>query len=508
GVGFNLDKIELLYKDVEVTSTSSSGRTSTYQTSIPRIRINGGEPKDYNGPEMLRLFKDCPQAKKEVKLYMENKQKANNYFLGGFLIGGGIGLAGLLGAAALDQGGKKGSGIVFGAGVGLGLTTFIVGWSKSRKYRNKINGNLRSSVEKYNLLCYKPQLDTVMGVKTDSIVKGKLLKEDAKEPFDGITEHYKEEVGYELLRNDPEALRFWSLGISPFGFEAANNRGFSMFLIADMTVQLGSKVGFSADFKKALVDNLSRSSNKNNYKNSIGEQFPAADYAKAMRTGMLVSVEVMGKTSTKKHEVFLGDEVMEGRAVKNIGTFDAKQRMSYVVRGGFSYENAIYYSENSLPVGSSNTSVIYEDETSGNLPVPTDYMSYAMPMVKSSCLAIGFGRKKIFDYKIELLNNARFKGKRNTFGYSELYCDFMYGLMIKSGEVAYRYEKKAGSLDYSLTSPLNTDLTEFNKLGFRAGYNAVSNGMSFGIETGVRPGISTERGYLALNFIYRFGNRF
>lgn len=507
GIGLNLTKVELIYRNVSVNQTYSSGNTYSYNLKIPRVKIDGGEPKDFDGKEMLKIFKNCPTAKKEVKLYLDKKKKANQYSLGGLLIGGGLGLCGVLVAAALEESGNKGAGAAFGVGFGLGVTTFVVGLSKARKYRKERDTHLRTSVEKYNQQCYSLPFDTLSEMNMDTIIKPNITYSDSK--ITGINENYKEDVYYKMLHNDPSSLKFWSIGISPLAMEAANNRGVSLYMLADFMINISPKFSLCADFKKAYVDNLSQSSNRNNYRNTTVAQFPSVDYSRAMKTDVLASMELFGNNRVKKHEVFLGSERMEGLNVQSIGTFDAIERISYVLRTGFSYENAIYYSENGLPVGSSTTGLTYEDDQNGIQQVPVESMKYAMPMVKSGCIILGFSRKKIVDYNIELLNNARFKGKHNAYGYSEYFIDAMYGSSSSSGDVNYKFDASGnGSEKYEYVGPLKTDLTEFTKLGFRCGYNSHFNGLGAGIEIGARPGISTGRGYFALNFFYRLANRF
>lgn len=508
GVGVNMDKVELLFSDVTVTNTSSSGRSYSYNTAIPQVRINGGAEKDYDGKEMLTVFKNCPEAKKEVNLYLENHRKAPRYFWGGFLIGGGIGMTGVLAAGVLDQKGKKGSLAAFATCFGVGLTTMAIGVVKARKYRKNADIHMRSSVEKYNRVCYKPPVDTMKTATGDPTAASPGKKPSSNKSVDGVTEHYKEDVSYKMIRNEPAALKFWSVGVSPLYMQLANNRGVNLFLGADATFQFGSKLGLSAFYKRAYVDNLSEDSDRNSYNGSSGKEFPAVGYKKATQNGLTASFEIWGKDREVEHSIFLGNKKMGGVQVENRGLLKAKERLSYTLRGGISNENAIYYNVNTLPIGTSDTTLTYPLDGFGNIPVPVEEIGNAMPMVKSACLTVGFARKKISDLKVELLNSSSFKGKRKSVGFSEFYADFMYGFSLKSGKVTYQYQPSFSSLETANTAPLRTDRTRFSKVGWRVGFNSIYfNGVCIGMEGGVRPGIDTNRGYIDLIGLYRFGGR-
>lgn len=505
----NTNKVELIYKNVNVSSTSSSGSTYSYTSGIPRIRINDGELKDYDAKEMLSIFKDCPQANKEVLLYIKNKKKASNYFWGGLLIGSGLIFGGVLGEATLE--GSNASGAAFGTGFGLGMTTFIYGIVKSRKHGNRINSNLENSVRNYNLHCYKSQIDSTLVLNSEMKEENsKKTKSNQQDINLGIIHDYKDNIGYSLLKSDPDHVRFWALGISPVIFEFAANRGFNLYFLIDAIIQLGSKISFKTELRRAYVDNFSEASFRNTYLNFGEPKFISTDYRPAFRTDFITSIEFKGNTRMTEYSAKLGNEKMEGLYVENYGSFNAKERKSYNLRGGFSYENAIYFSEQNLPIESSVTNLKYTDPGNGiSYPVPIDNMGGAMPMVKSNCISLGVSRKKIYDYQIELSNSTKYKGKRNYFGYTELFIDMMYGVSLESGNVAYQYQSvNTGHSEPLMSAPLSTDLTKFNKIGWKIGYNLNHNKLSGGIEIGARPGIAKLRGYVTFNSFYRFGSRF
>lgn len=513
----NTTKIELYYRDVNVTQTYASGNTYSGIYSIPRVSINGAYGKDVDVQELTKLFKHCPQAKKEIKLYAENKKKAKQNYWGGFLIGSGIGIAGILTGAYLDQKGSSGSGAAFGAGFGLGVGTFVAGFIRSRSYKEKADKNLFNSISKYNFLCYTiPNKDSLKSEKSD--VMESIVKDNKNNQLNQTdkSNSNKDSVFYEILRNNPRSLRFWTIGVSPLSFEFANNRGFNIYFQGDVNVQLTSKLNLSADIKKALVDNVSQATNKNEYRNFGGNPFSSSNYNKAFKSNAIVSYEIFGKDRIKKHDIYLGSERMEGLAVTILGTLDAMERISWNVRAGYSYENAIYFSPDGLKIGTSTTGLTYETEYFGVpevLPVPISDMANAMPMVKSNCISFGMSRKIISDLKVDLIENVRFKGKRDRFGFVEIYGDLLYGLSLESGDVNYLYRRSGASLEYNKTASLNTSLTEFSKIGGRLGCNWVNRGFSVSTELGMRPGITPsldagDRIYGALSFNYRFGAMF
>ena len=94
-----------------------------------------------------------------------------------------------------------------------------------------------------------------------------------------------------------------------------------------------------------------------------------------------------------------------------------------------------------------------------------------------------------------------------------MYGDVLYGLSLQSGDVHFQYKRSGASLEYEMTTPLNTTLTEFSKIGGRIGCNWVNRGLSVSTELGVRPGITprleaSTRIYGALICSYRFGSIF
>lgn len=485
--GINTTKIELYYRDVNITQTYTSGNSYSGIYSIPRISINGAYGKDVDVQELTKLFKHCPQAKKEIKLYSENKKKAKQNYWGGFLIGSGIGFAGLLTAAYLDQKGSSGSGAAFGVGFGLGMGTFVTGFIRSRKYRKKSDINLFNSISKYNTLCYTlSKEDSLKNEKSIHEIT-RVIKKDEEIKQVNNTRLDKDSVFYQLLRNEPKSLRFWTIGVSPLSFEFSNNRGFNMYFQGDVNVQLTSKLNLSADIKKAFIDNLSQATNKNEYRNFGGNPFSSSNYKKAFKSNAIVSYEIFGKDRIKKHEIYLGSERMEGLAVTVLGTLDAMERISWNVRGGYSFEHGIYFSPDGLKIGTTTTGITYETEYFGVpevLPVPINDMGNAMPMVKSNCISLGMSRKIISDLKVDLVENVRFKGKRDRFGFVEIYGDLLYGLSLKSGDVNYLYRTSGASLEYNKTAPLNTSLTAFSKIGGRLGCNWVNRGFSVSTELG------------------------
>ena len=166
------------------------------------------------------------------------------------------------------------------------------------------------------------------------------------------------------------------------------------------------------------MDNLSEGSNRNTYTSFVGSKFPSVSYSPGMRAGVVASFEIKGKTYETKYSPKLGNEVMEGRVVESYGTFNAKERLAYNLRVGFSYENAIYFSDQKLAIASSTTNLTYVHPNFGLSSVPVQDMGGAMPMVVSNCITLGISRKKINDYKIELKDSKKFKGNRNLYGYS------------------------------------------------------------------------------------------
>lgn len=54
-IGLNLTKVELLYRNVSVDQTYSSDNTYSYHLKIPRVVIDGDEPKDFDQNILLKI---------------------------------------------------------------------------------------------------------------------------------------------------------------------------------------------------------------------------------------------------------------------------------------------------------------------------------------------------------------------------------------------------------------------------------------------------------------------
>jgi hypothetical protein len=506
-VGFNMDKIELLYKNVEVTRTSSNGASRSYTTKLPLLRFNGGETEPYKSDRLLPFLKDCPSAKKEVKLFDHERKRAVQFFFGGFLAGGALAFTGLIATAVRSEKGKSGEGIPFAVGFGLGIGTMTYGAIKAHKAKIRADKHLRQSVEQYNIKCYKgtpPPKDSIPKVAGNTMPTAHptSAKDNSEEAVNGVTENFKERVTYEMQRNDPKSLAFWTAGIHYLDVEIAQNHGFNYAIGGDFIYQKGAKWGIRASAKIALVDNLSQETNRNDVAElNYLEQAEATDYVPANEQQVVLSIGIGGKSRESEHSVYLGFK----DGVHHRGTLQANEYVSWNVRIGALRNQNVLFRNDGLPIRSStpSTTVVvpgYWDPT----PIPVNYyLENATVMTQSVSLSAGISRKLFNDLKINVLDSS-FKGKKKDSSYTEFFADFLYAVSTQTGDVRYRFTEV--NTQYEEFFLVNTSRTDIAKWGWRAGFTtAFVRGTGFSVECGQRPGPNAGRGYFSMTGWWRFG---
>lgn len=505
GVGLNIDKIELLYQDIEYTRTSSSGRTYGGRYQLPLIRINGAEPVDVETDKLLPFFKQCPSARKELMAYQSTRKKGKEQFIKGFLLGGAVGVAGLLGGVAAGQKNEKLTLPIFAVGFGSGVGLMINGAVKSRKNQKKSEKHLENTVAFYNQKCYQGPTAQV----TDSVPSAgqpSTATQPAPALKSGVVPRHRDTVMYELLRNDPAGMHMLSLGLHLTDVDIANFHGFNYWVGADFLYQKTAKFSVEGLFRTALVDNLSAESSKGGYgmeDNREIETGEAADYKRAREMSMTATVEIFHRNRERKEEVSLGTKRMGGAQVHHLGHVTATQRVSWCLRAGAVDFRSVWFNLNGLPFRSSPREIINQE--TGETHFGGVDLSESLAMVHSTSLTVGLSRRVVSDLNIKLLNNASWKGRRKNRGFSEIYADAVYAPRIKTGEV-YQVrgeDPNTGELEFGT---FDTDGTPLAKLGWRAGFRSVyESGFTLGLEIGQRPGPNESRGYLMFSGQYRLG---
>lgn len=504
GIGFNKDKIELLYQNVNYTSTSSSGRTYSGTYRAPLLRINGGESEDYDPYKLLPYMKQCPSAKKEIVAYQTTRKKGKEHFVKGFLLGGAAGFAGVIGAAVAGSKNEKLALPVFVVGFGSGVGLMVNGMIKARKNIKKSQKHLENSVVFYNQKCYQEPTE----IKADSLAPIPPLASGTPKPAapksTGVVENHRDTFYYKLLRNDPKGVEFVSAGLHVLDLDIANFHGFNYWLGADVYYQKTSRFAVEALFRTALVDNLSAESSKGGYGPEDDHEIQsgeAANYKRAREMSVLATIELFHKDRESKEEIYIGSKTIGGRSVSQMGEVKAKQRVSWAARVGAIDFRSVWYNLNGLPFASSPFP--YVDPNTGEVVMISADLSESLAMVRSTSVTAGLSRRIVSDLDIDLLN-TKWKGKRKSVGVSEIYADVAYALSINTGNV-YTVTENPFTGD-PIVGQIDTKNTPLSHIGWRAGFrNVYPNGFAVAIELGQRPGPNDSSGYLMLSGQYRFG---
>ncbi|HAD11025.1 MAG TPA: hypothetical protein DCF33_01170 [Saprospirales bacterium] len=507
GIGFNKDKIELLYQNVSYTTTYSSGRSYSGTYKAPLLRINNAEPVDYDPYMLLPYFKECPAAKKEVNAYTLTRKRSKESFIKGFLLGGAVAVAGVIGAGVASQKNEKLALPIFGVSFGTGLGLVIHRFYKSRKLHKKSLGHLENSVVFYNQKCYQgAPINKPDTTQTVSAVSPEKISEVVKN--NGVQDNYQDTFYYELLRNNPEKSSFWSGGLHLLDFDISNFHNLNYMVGADFFLQKTSKFSMEGMYRINLIDNFSEDSQKGSYveEDDIIESGESADYKRAREISALATLEFAHKDKVKNESIYIGSKTLGGVAVSQYGKMDVKSRISYGARLGLIDFNAVWFTVNGLPFATSQQAPSITDPSTGEV-YPQEYdLSNAIVMVHSTSVAAGISRRVVSDWKVEIFNPKKNK-MRESVGFRELYADVTYAPRITTGEVYQINSNPFTGVENLIT--LKTDETDLNPIGFRAGFRTVDpGGLALGLEFGMRPGPNAYRGYLILTGQYRFGKSF
>ena len=502
GIGFNKDKIELLYQDVDYTSTYSSGRTYSGTYKAPLLRINGGEPMDYDPYKLLPFMKECPSAKKEILAYNSTRKKSKESFIKGFLLGGAVAVAGVIGAGVASEKNEKLALPIFAVSFGTGLGLMTHGVIKSRKNYKKSLTHLENSVVFYNQKCY--QAPAPAKVDSAAAEVPPLTNIDAPKN-DGVVENYQDTFYYKLLRNNPAGSHFISGGLHIMDLDIANFHGFSYWVGADLYYQRSSKFAIEGMYRTALLDNFSEDSSKGSYivDDDIIESGESADYQRAREIAVLTTIEFAHKNRKRSEKVYIGKKTIGGAPVEQYGSIDVQQRVSWAARAGATDFNAVWFAVNGLPFATSELPAPYIDPNTGEVYQSEYDLSSALVMVHSVSVSAGISRRVISDLEMDILKPKK-KTKRESVGVNEWYADLVYAPKITTGEV-YQVTENPLTGDKTI-SQLQTDQTTVNNIGWRAGFRSVhTGGFALGVEAGMRPGPDAYRGYLMLTGQFRLG---
>lgn len=507
GIGFNKDKIELLYQNVNYTTTYSSGRSYSGTYKAPLLRINNAEPVDYDPYKLLPYMKECPSAKKEILAYQKTRKQSKEHFIKAFLFAGAGGVIGVVGAAVASKKNENLAGPIFGISFGTGIGLLVSEVIKSRKSFKKSTVHLENSVVFYNDKCYKAPTP----VKTDSVAPAApaLVTETPKtEPVSpknsGVVENYSDTFYYKLLRNDPKGVHFISCGLHVLEFDITNYKSYNYLVGADLYYQKSARFSIEGMFRTALVDNFSEDGTKGVYieEDGVIQAGESADYKRAKEISALASFEFAHKDRQRKESIYIGSKTIGGADVSQFGSLNATQRISYSARVGVTDYNSVWYSVNGLPFATSQLpppvvigpGEVYQGEYD---------LSTAIAMVHSTALSVGVSRRVISDLDVELLN-SKWKGKRKNGGISEWFADFSYAPSIRTGDV-YQINGDPNTGAETIVT-VKTDATRLNHTGWRVGFRSIyPNGLCLGLEYGQRPGPNAERAYLLISALYRLG---
>ncbi len=506
--GVNNDKIELVYRDVEVTRTNSSGFVlSSYAIEIPQLRFNGGDPVNFKSSLLMPYFKDCPSARRQLKLFDEETRQARKVKKIGILAGSGLMVAGLFSTVQLASKGKE-TYAPFAVGFGLGMGSLFYGIIKSKKHHKIADTHRENAVKFYNNRCYSP---------VDSTDQKTIPDQDSLPPVekpmvdDGITHHYQETILYNLLQNDPKNYRFASLSIIPLDIEGAKFHELTMRAGMALNYHHGSKFYANATYKMAFVDNLSSTSEKGmNTGGNVNPRITPSDYQRAQELVVLGGLEIYGKDWEVDEEVYVGTQAIGGLPVQTNTTIRSKRRVSWSLRAGVTSYRSVLFTESGLDFASSEEPRSeYPNPLTGEpLVINFNQLENGMAMLRSTSFSAGISRRLIRNLKIEVLNKA-FKGKKRRSYVSEFYADLLYANKVELGNVNYQYHYRDPGFEEDYQYEISPDMTPLRKLGWRLGFRFYSaKGWDAQFEVGQRPGLTKNMIYSGASVMKTFGVEF
>ncbi len=497
------DRVELMYRNVTHTTDYSNGRTRTSFLSYPFIRVNGGDLQEVHKVNLTQPFKQCPSARKEWTAFNKTRKKPMKTILVSVGIAGVTGIGSLV--AVASQEGKSGPGQKIALSVGtVGLFGVpIFGAVKARKQKKAADRHLENAILFYNERCYvQPLIDNVPSKeKQDTSTQGIKTQNpslvNSNKTSSGIGTYEEPPLEYNMIRNDPEHTRWWTVSISPLDFDIQNNRLPSIHAGLAGEYLHGSKFGIKSSISLAYADNFGYSGisgyhgDPEKWKPLDGGKFASADYKRGLNFDVIASYEIKGNTKEKEDEVELGVEKMYGNGVYTVGKLKSNQRISWSGRiGGYLLRSVLQDESELLNV--------YFDDTSGILGA-------AAVMHRQAGLSLGIARRHVNDLKIDMLD-SRFKGKKGGNSISELYGDLLFAPYLKLSDVTvYGYTGPDELPIYTL------DATPLRRIGFRFGYRMTrlnkKTGKSLYLEAGIRPGLTKESSYGRLGGAFLFGGR-
>ncbi len=500
GVGFNQDKIELLYKDISQTTTYSSGRVSNSTYSAPLLRINNATPVDYNPDLLLPYLEKCPTAKREVISYKAAKKASTESLLKNILIGGAVGIGCLVGSVVTVEKNPKLSTPLFFGGLGVGAGFVVNGLIQGQRKHKKARKHLEQSVVFYNDKCYKaPAIvpaDTIKPTEpapaTPETTSATPLKNS------GVIDNYQDTFFYKLLRNDPKNSRYVALSAILLESEVANFHEFNYQLGGNVYYQHSARFAIEGTFRTAILDNFSENTSKGRF---TSPNLPSAkgiingdavDYKRWREMSVVASIEFAHRNRIRTEEIFLGKTTIQQREVQQLGNLKADRRISWAARVGATDHRSVWYNGN-LPF-----------ETSEIPPTNFEYnLRPGMAMVQSTSLTLGISRRSLRDVKISVKGEKKEK-IREEVGYTEFYADACYAPRLTVGDI-YEVSRDFPNDTYTAQA-LPADKTPTENIGWRAGFRAAPyRGAIIGLEIGQRPGPNESRSYLLLSGQIRLG---
>ena len=508
-VGLNVDKIEVVYKAVEVTTTSrnSMGNYSSrsYTSQIPLLKINDSKDLyeiDFKGNRSLDYLKNCPIAKSEFLLGQEMWKKSKKTFL---LSAGGMVVGGLTSLFIISKNEKI---AVPGVIMGLSIVGGIVGVLHSYKQAAESRQKIIHSFDFYNKDCYKPktvesEVDKKDNATTSTLGK-KVTNPDLKAT--GFKDD-KEPLNAQIVRNNPESGAFWTVALTPLNLENAGLRGLTYRIGGSLAYNVGSQYGVEASFGKAyFLDN-------NEFYE--GEQYsPEGEfkieqpgwwtptYQKQSSTDVLFWKKISGKILKDDTKVDLGATTATAYGskiiVQNVTDMNLNRYVSWNARVGV---NRFVGLRNFEP-----TAI----DPSGNVMI-NPFNGTPSFMTKTTSVTLGVARRTNKDYLVKI-KDGDFKGKHEFTGYSQFYGDILLAASMKYDDMSYVFTKEVGNkklVDVQLID-INTKTPKV-PFGVRVGYevNEINKifGANYKAEIGFAPGPQALAIYYQGSISLTFGGR-
>lgn len=480
----NTTKLELVYKNATVESYNSRGYVSSYNLSLPYLRVNDAKPIPLNrsASQLRKYYTRAPLANEELNQMNRQRRIGTAEMWAGGAVGFVSIFTGVI-AAAGGNADKPKDAYLWG-GVGLGTLAMAGGAYLKYVHNRKAQEHLRQSLDTYNDKYYKPL------TKDSSVAKAP--KPD--EPLTPFSKHknnnYQDSVEGDLLENDPWHSGLWGVNIMPV-LPDIDFTNFAVTGAIGAFYTYKSIVGVSAQYQYAYLDDFTGNKDSKPEEGGSARGIPVA-YTKSNNFEVNTRFNLFAWEKEKATYNFkLGTERASGHSIDVVADAKFKAVKAITGRLGYILENKIHEDPNGIPYATTTAPYIlhYDYDV---MTLNPDNIQASAAMLKTNSIAAGVGYTIYKDAKANV-TDERYAGRKMVRQQIDMYVDVLYATSMELQDIVY-YHDVMGSNE-KIPQRLNLAATPMHKLGARVGYQSLfffksHFGYKGGIEFAYKPGIT------------------